>query len=55
MNPFPEDIFTAPGDVDRDALANLRSWRFAGVWQGANGVDFTSKAAEPEPRPTKES
>jgi hypothetical protein len=51
MNPFPEDIFTEPQDVDPDTLANLGPLtRLAGVWQSAKGVDLNPKAAGPERR-----
>jgi len=51
MNPFPEDIFTEPADVDPDTLANLGPLRrLAGVWQGAKGVDLNPKAEGPERR-----
>ena len=51
MNPFPEDIFTEPADVDPDTLANLGPLRrLAGVWQGAKGIDLNPKADGPERR-----
>jgi hypothetical protein len=51
MNPFPEDIFTEPENVDPDTLANLGPLRrLAGVWQGSKGVDLNPKAAGPERR-----
>ncbi|HEX3699353.1 MAG TPA: heme-binding beta-barrel domain-containing protein [Phenylobacterium sp.] len=51
MNPFPEDIFTEPADVDPDTLANLGPLRrLAGVWEGRKGVDLNPKAAGPERR-----
>ena len=51
MNPFPEDIFTEPADVDPDTLANLGPLRrLAGVWQSARGIDVNPKAAGPERR-----
>jgi hypothetical protein len=51
MNPFPEDIFTEPKDVDPDTLANLGPLtRLAGVWQGRKGVDLNPKADGPERR-----
>ena len=51
MNPFPEDVFTEPADVDPDTLANLGPLRrLAGVWQGAKGVDLNPKAEGPERR-----
>jgi hypothetical protein len=51
MNPFPEDIFTEPENVDPDTLANLGPLRrLAGVWQGSKGIDINPKAAGPERR-----
>jgi hypothetical protein len=51
MNPFPEDIFTEPEDVDPDTLANLGPLRrLAGVWEGRRGVDMNPKAEGPERR-----
>jgi hypothetical protein len=51
VNPFPEDIFTEPSDVDPDTLANLGPLRrLAGVWQSAKGVDLAPKAPGPERR-----
>jgi len=51
MNPFPEDIFTEPADVDPDTLANLGPLRrLAGMWQGMKGVDLNPKAEGPERR-----
>ena len=51
MNPFPEDIFTEPSDVDPDTLANLGPLRrLAGGWQGHKGVDLNPKADGPEQR-----
>jgi hypothetical protein len=51
MNPFPDDIFTEPGDVSPDTLANLGPLRgLAGVWEGRKGVDLNPKAAGPERR-----
>jgi hypothetical protein len=52
MNPFPEDIFTEPSDVDPDTLANLGPLtRFAGQWESRNtGIDTSPKAAGPERR-----
>jgi hypothetical protein len=52
MNPFPEDIFTEPEDVDPDTLANLGPLRrLAGQWLGQKGVDLNPKADGPERRP----
>jgi hypothetical protein len=49
MNPFPEDIFTEPDDVDSDTLANLGPLRrLAGVWESAKGLDINPKADGPE-------
>lgn len=51
MNPFPDDIFTEPEDVDPDTLANLGPLRpLAGVWEGRKGVDVNPKAEGPERR-----
>ncbi len=51
MNPFPDDIFTEPEDVDPDTLANLGPLRrLAGVWEGKKGVDLNPKADGPERR-----
>ena len=51
MNPFPDDIFTEPEDVDPDALANLGPLRpFVGIWQGRKGIDLNPKAEGPERR-----
>jgi len=51
MNPFPEDIFTEPEEVDPDTLANLGPLRhLAGIWQGDKGVDLNPKAEGPERR-----
>jgi len=51
MNPFPEDVFTEPEDVDPDTLANLGPLRrLAGVWQGTKGIDLNPKAEGPERR-----
>ena len=51
MNPFPEDIFTEPEDVDPDTLANLGPLRrLAGTWEGRKGIDLNPKADGPERR-----
>lgn len=51
MNPFPEDIFTEPADVDPDTLANLGPLRrLAGIWEGTKGIDLNPKADGPERR-----
>jgi hypothetical protein len=51
MNPFPDDIFTEPAEVDPDTLANLGPLRrLVGVWQGLKGVDLNPKAEGPERR-----
>ena len=51
MNPFPEDIFTEPSDVDPDTLANLGPLRrLAGSWRGEKGADVNPKADGPERR-----
>lgn len=48
---LPEDIFTEPGDVDPETLANLGPLtRLAGVWEGQRGVDINPKADGPETR-----
>src|ERR1044072_4870448 len=49
--PFPDDIFTEPEDVDPDTLANLGPLKpLAGVWEGRKGVDLNPKADGPERR-----
>jgi hypothetical protein len=51
VNPFPDDIFTEPQDVDPDTLANLGPLRrLAGVWEGRKGIDVNPKADGPERR-----
>ena len=51
MNPFPDDIFTEPADVDPDTLATLGPLRrLAGVWEGRKGIDLNPKAEGPERR-----
>jgi len=51
MNPFPEDIFTEPEDVDLETLKNLGPLsRLAGIWEGKKGVDLNPKAEGPEQR-----
>jgi hypothetical protein len=51
VNPFPDDIFTEPADVDPDGLANLGPLRrLAGVWEGRKGHDVNPKADGPERR-----
>jgi hypothetical protein len=51
MNPFPDDIFTEPSDVDPDTLANLGPLRrLAGQWEGVEGIDINPKAEGPERR-----
>jgi hypothetical protein len=51
MNPFPDDIFTEPADVDPDTLANLGPLRrLAGTWEGRKGIDLNPKAEGPERR-----
>ncbi|MBV9842484.1 MAG: FABP family protein [Sphingomonadaceae bacterium] len=51
MNPFPQDIFTEPADVDPDTLANLGPLRrLAGRWEATKGVDINPKAEGPERR-----
>ncbi|HEY3948193.1 FABP family protein [Phenylobacterium sp.] len=51
MNPFPEDIFSEPENVDPDTLANLGPLtRLAGIWEGRKGIDLNPKADGPERR-----
>lgn len=51
MNPFPDDIFTEPTDIDPDTLANLGPLRpLAGVWEGNKSLDINPKADGPEQR-----
>jgi hypothetical protein len=51
MNPFPEDIYTEPSDVDPDTLANLGPLTpLAGAWRGEHGSDTSPKADGPEQR-----
>jgi hypothetical protein len=51
MNPFPEDIFTEPENVDPNTLANLGPLRrLAGIWEGRRGIDLAPKAEGPEQR-----
>ena len=51
MTTFPEDIFTEPGNVDPDTLANLGPLgRLAGRWESAEGRDVNPKAEGPEHR-----
>jgi hypothetical protein len=51
MNPFPDDIFTEPEDVDPNTLANLGPLtRLAGIWEGKKGIDLNPKAEGPERR-----
>lgn len=51
MNPFPDDIFTEPSNVDPDTLANLGPLtRLAGEWEGKSGLDINPKAEGPEHR-----
>ena len=51
MNPFPEDVFTEPSDVDPDTLRNLGPLRrLAGQWEGEEGVDINPKEDGPERR-----
>ena len=51
MNPFPEDIFTEPDNVDPDTLANLGPLRrLAGIWESSKGVDLNPKADGPQRR-----
>jgi hypothetical protein len=51
MNPFPDDVFTEPEDVNPDTLASLGPLRrLAGVWEGRKGVDINPKAEGPQQR-----
>src|ERR1700744_2388277 len=51
MTDIPDDIFTEPGDVAPDTLANLGPLRrLAGTWEGRKGVDLNPKADGPERR-----
>ena len=51
MNPFPDDIFTEPENVDPDTLSNLGPLRrLAGTWQSETGVDIAPKAPGPDQR-----
>lgn len=51
MNPFPDDIFTEPEDVDPNTLANLGPLTpLAGIWEGKKGIDLNPKAEGPERR-----
>jgi hypothetical protein len=51
VNPFPDDIFTEPENVDPDTLANLGPLRrLAGTWQSSQGIDINPKAEGPERR-----
>ena len=51
MNPFPDDIFTEPENVDTNTLDNLGPLRrLAGIWEGRKGVDLNPKADGPEQR-----
>ncbi|WP_374534918.1 FABP family protein [Phenylobacterium sp.] len=51
VNPFPDDIFTEPENVDPNGLANLGPLRrLAGVWEGRKGLDVNPKADGPERR-----
>jgi len=49
MDPFPEDIYTEPSDLDVDTLGNLGPLRgMAGIWTGRRGLDVN-----PGPEGTK--
>jgi len=55
MNPFPDDVFTEPADVDPDTLANLGPLRpLAGSWEADKGIDLNPKADGPERRVFRE-
>ena len=48
-NPYGDDIYREPANVDPDTLANLGPLaRLAGRWQGTRGVDVNPKAGGPE-------
>ena len=48
MSDFPKDIYTEPGGIDVNTLANLGPLRaLAGVWQGTSGLDVKPKAEGP--------
>ena len=48
---IPADIFTEPDDIAPDTLSHLGPLRrFAGVWEGNEGVDINPKADGPEHR-----
>lgn len=48
MNPFPEDIYTEPSNIDVNTLANLGPLRgIAGTWQGTRGLDVKPKSDGP--------
>ncbi len=45
MNPFPQDIYTEPSNVDIDTLRNLGPLAgMAGIWQGTRGLDVKPKS-----------
>jgi len=49
MNPFPEDIYTEPSNLDVDTLGNLGPLRgMAGIWEGLRGLDVKPKAEGPK-------
>ena len=49
MNPFPEDIYTEPSNLDVDTLKNLGPLRgMAGTWEGLRGLDVKPKAEGPK-------
>src|SRR5262249_11204996 len=55
MTAIPDDVFTEPGDVSPETLAELGPLcRLAGVWQSDQGVEVSPKAAGPERRVFRE-
>lgn len=55
MANFPDDIYTEPGEIDPDTLANLGPLRrLAGIWEGDRGIDLNPKAEGPEQRVYRE-
>lgn len=48
MHDFPDDVFTEPGDIDVDTLANLGPLTgLAGIWEGTKGFDVNPAAEAP--------
>lgn len=53
MDPFPEDIYTEPSNIDVDTLRDLGPLRgMAGVWEGNRGLDVKPKAERPKEQAT---